>query len=327
MEIEVDYQDDRPPRKTTFIRDMSHSILAKNDSPDLPFSFSINPYRGCEHGCIYCYARPSHEYLGLSAGLDFESVILVKTDAPVLLHDAFEARNWKPQVVAMSGNTDCYQPVERTLKLTRHCLGVFLNHRNPVTIITKNSLVTRDIDILRELARYHAVHVHFSFITSDPYLHRIMEPRTATPVQRLKAMRTLAENGIPVGVAVAPVIPGLTDEEIPAIVEAAATSGATSIGWSPIRLPGAVEPLFLEWLGKHFPDRVAKVTNRIREIHGGSLDEGRFGYRMRGDGAVAQMIDDLFTMSARRAGLSLEAQPLDASSFRRIQTDQMELFD
>ncbi|RPH30032.1 PA0069 family radical SAM protein, partial [bacterium] len=255
LEVELDYENERPPFRTQFYDDTSRSILAKNDSPDISFTYSINPYRGCEHGCVYCYARPSHEYLGFSAGLDFESKIMVKRNAPSLLEEALRRKSWIPQTVTISGNTDCYQPAERLFRLTRGCLEVFLRFRNPAGIITKNALILRDMDLLQEMARLNIVHVLISMITLDPDLVRKMEPRTATPAARLNAIHELAQHGIPVGLNLAPVIPGLTDQEIPALLKAAADNGATAAAFSPVRLPGAVEPLFIEWISRTFPDR------------------------------------------------------------------------
>ncbi len=255
---------------TTFFEDSSRTILAKNSSPDVPFTYSVNPYRGCEHGCIYCYARPSHEYLGWSAGLDFETKILVKRDAPRLLSQAFQKSSWQAQVICLSGNTDPYQPAERQLKLSRGCLQVFLRHRNPVSIITKNHLVTRDLDLLSALAERNLVHVTVSVTSLRPELARTMEPRTSTPQRRLDAIKTLADSGVPVGVMVAPIIPGLTDEEVPDILTAAARHGALRAGYVVLRLPGPVAPLFAEWLGATYPERKGKVLRRVRELREGA---------------------------------------------------------
>jgi DNA repair photolyase len=238
---------------TQFLRDKTVSILSHNDSPDVGFDTSINPYRGCEHGCIYCYARPTHEFLGLSAGLDFESKILIKEEAPALLRQALSSPKWKPRVIAMSGVTDCYQPIERRLKLTRGCLEVLAECRQPVCIITKNFLVTRDSDLLQELARHQAVCVTISVTTLEADLARVMEPRTSMPKQRLAAITALARAGVPVGVNVAPVIPGLTDHEILRIIQAATGAGAQFAGYTVVRLPYAVKDLFEQWLANHAP--------------------------------------------------------------------------
>lgn len=326
LEVELDYEEERPPFRTQFYDDTSRSILAKNDSPDISFTYSINPYRGCEHGCVYCYARPSHEYLGFSAGLDFESKIMVKRDAPRLLEEALRKKSWVPQTVTMSGNTDCYQPAERHFRLTRACLEVFLEFRNPVGIITKNALVLRDLDLLEEMARLNIVHVLISMITLDPDLARKMEPRTATPSARLHAMSELARRGVPVGLNLAPVIPGLTDQEIPALLKAAAENGASAAATSPVRLPGAVEPLFVEWIKRTFPDRAEKVLNRIRDIHEGKLNDSRFGSRMSGKGKIAEMISDLFELNAAKYGLDKGWEELSTKHFRREESGQGELF-
>ncbi len=319
--------DDERALPTVFYRDSSRSILSRNDSPDLPFTFSINPYRGCEHGCIYCYARPSHEYLGFSAGLDFESKIMVKLDAAALLRDAFRRTAWKPQLVALSGNTDCYQPVERRLGITRECLGVFLDFRNPVGIVTKNSLILRDLDFLRQMASMDIVHVLVSMTTLDPALTRVMEPRTSTPELRLQTIHSLAATGIPVGVNVAPIIPGLTDEEIPAILRAASEAGATTAGCELLRLPGPVRPLFLDWLKRRLPNRAGKILSRIRDTRGGKLNDARFGLRMSGQGEIAEAIDSLFELNARRYGLGGRWRDLSTSHFRRPPEGQADLFD
>ncbi len=326
IDIDVQYGEELPPVSTTFFIDSSKSILAKNNSPDLPFDYSINPYRGCEHGCIYCYARPSHEYLGFSAGLDFETKIMVKTDAPRLLTETLGKKSWRPQMVAFSGNTDCYQPVERSLRITRGCLEVFLDFRNPVGLITKNALVVRDIDLLQEMAGMNLVHVMLSITTLDPDRARRMEPRTSTPENRLKAIETLAKAGVTVGVNAAPIIPGFTDEELPAILSAAADHGATSAGYILVRLPGAVEPLFLDWVRREFPDRAAKILNRIKETRHGELSDSRFGKRMSGEGEIAKTIKELFNVHARKHGLNKRWSGLSTEHFRRVGTAQMEMF-
>ncbi|MFN0158785.1 MAG: PA0069 family radical SAM protein [Bacteroidota bacterium] len=326
IDIDLQYEEEQPPVPTTFYIDSSKSILAKNNSPDLPFDYSINPYRGCEHGCIYCYARPSHEYLGFSAGLDFETKIMVKLDAPHLLAETLRKKSWQPQMVAFSGNTDCYQPVERSLQLTRKCLEVFLDFRNPVGLITKNALITRDIDILQEMAKLNIVHVMLSITTLDPNVARRMEPRTSTPANRLKAIELLAKAGIPVGVNAAPIIPGLTDEELPAILTAASDHGAVSAGYILVRLPGAVEPLFLEWVQREFPDRAARILNRIKDTRQGELSDSRFGKRMSGEGEIARTIKDLFVVHARKHGLNKRWSGLSTEHYRRVHQTQLEMF-
>ena len=306
---------------TEYLRDASHTVLARNDSPDVPFTYSLNPYRGCEHGCVYCYARPSHEYLGFSAGLDFESRIVVKYDAPELLARHFEKVSWIPQVVALSGNTDPYQPVERRLKLTRACLDVFLRYRNPVSIITKNHLITRDLDILEEMASLNLVKAMVSVTSLRADLIADMEPRTSRPSRRIDAIRKLSDAGIPTGVMVAPVIPGLTDEEMVPILEAVHTAGARSAAWIPVRLPGAVESIFDEWLDRAHPERANKIRSRIRSIRGGAMNDPRFGSRMRGEGEWAKIIGDLFTLTVDRLGLNHEANKLSTKHFTRSQRE------
>jgi len=326
LDIEVPYDEEAPPLPTTFYSDTSRTILAKNDSPDLPFAYSVNPYRGCEHGCIYCYARPSHEYLGFSAGLDFETKIMVKMDAAELLAGQLNRRSWEPQMVALSGNTDCYQPAERKLLLTRRILEVFLDYRNPVSLITKNALVVRDIDIIGEMARLGLIHVMLSITTMDAGLARTMEPRTSHPQKRLDAIGELARCGVPVGVNVAPVVPGLTDEEIPAILSAARDHGATSASYILLKLPGAVEPLFLDWLNRSLPLRAGKIVSRIQDTRGGRLNDSRFGLRMTGAGEIAGAIGTLFALRAARLGLSTRWEKLSTSQFRRPSKTQLEIF-
>jgi DNA repair photolyase len=301
---------------TAFYKDSTGSIINYNDSPDIGFEASINPYRGCEHGCIYCYARPTHEYLGFSAGLDFESRIMVKENAPELLRKELSAKKWKPQVIALSGVTDCYQPIERKLKLTRRCLEVLAEFRNPAAIVTKNFLVTRDVDLLSEMARHNTIAVNISVTTLDATLTPRLEPRAPLPAARLEAIRLLSEAGVPVGVLVAPVIPALTDHELPAIIGAAVEAGARWAGFVPLRLPYGIKDLFETWLEQHFPDRKEKVLNRIKSLRGGRLNDPRFGTRMRGEGVFAEQIESLFALACRKAGLQEERLKLSTASFR-----------
>jgi DNA repair photolyase len=319
--------DEESAPATQLLKDSARTIIATNDSPDVPFETSINPYRGCEHGCIYCYARPTHEFLGFSAGLEFETKILVKEDAPELLRRELMSPRWSPQPISISGVTDPYQPVERRLRLTRRCLEVLAEFRNPVAIVTKNRLVTRDIDVLGELARHQAAAVFVSVTTLDAELARAMEPRATTPIGRLGAIRSLSEAGIPTGVMVAPVIPGLTDHELPAILAAAAGAGAQGAGYVPLRLPLAVAPLFEDWLERHAPDRKERVLGRIRALRGGKLNEARFGARMRGQGPFAELIDQLFRTGCRRAGLEGHSMALSTTAFRRPPSGQLRLFE
>jgi len=313
----LDPEDGQPAPRTVFLRDPSRSIIATNQSPDVGFDASINPYRGCEHGCIYCYARPTHEYLGFSAGLDFETRILVKERAPELLRSELAAPRWKPQVIAISGVTDAYQPVERRLGLTRRCLEVLLEFRNPVSIITKNRLVARDADLLAGLAGFGAASVTVSVTTLDAALARAMEPRASRPELRLEAIARLVEARVPVGVLVAPIVPGLTDHEMPAILEAARGAGASFAGFVVLRLPHAVKELFAEWLARHFAERRSKVLNRVCAVRGGRLYDSRFATRQRGEGPFAEQIARLFEVSRRRAGLAPRGPKLSSDGFLR----------
>ncbi len=322
-----DGNDEVPSPHTQFFPDATKSIIAYNDSPDVGFDASVNAYRGCEHGCVYCYARPTHEYLGFSSGLDFETKIMVKEDAPELLRKELSNPKWQPQVLAMSGVTDCYQPAEKKRQLTRRCLEVLLEFRNPVVIVTKNYLVTRDIDIFRELARYQCVGVTISLTTLDPKLCSLMEPRASSPARRLAAVRALAEAGIPVGYLQAPMIPGLTDSEAPAIARAAAEAGATFAGYVALRLPFAVKSLFEQWLEQHFPERKEKVLNRIRSMRGGKLNDPNFKSRRRGEGIFAQQMAELFQLACKKAGINKRWPELTTNNFRRPGTSQLSLFE
>ena len=316
--------EETPRRPTQYFRDGTRTIITRNTSPDVGFETSLNPYRGCEHGCIYCYARPTHEYLGFSAGLDFESKIMVKINAPELLRAELESPRWRPQTLVLSGVTDPYQPVERKLQITRRCIEVLAYFRNPVAIITKNHLVTRDIDMLSELAACNAAAVNVSVTSLDPSLQRVLEPRTTSPQGRLDAVAQLRAAKIPVGVMVAPIIPGLTDHEVPKILDACAKAGAQFAGYTIVRLPWAVAPLFEHWLDEHFPDRKEKVLRRIRNVRGNRLNNSRWHTRMTGEGIFADQIASLFEVGCRRAGLG--ARPtLSCDSFRRS-TDQLRLF-
>jgi DNA repair photolyase len=324
--LEVIPEEALPSRvETQYLRDDSRSIVAHNDSPDVPFSVSINPYRGCEHGCTYCYARTYHEYLGYSAGLDFETRILVKEQAPHLLRSELNSPGWVPRVLGISGVTDPYQPIERHLQLTRACLQVLVDYRNPAALITKNALVTRDIDLLIELARHDAVGVALSITSLDPQLSGQMEPRTSSPRHRLAALERLSARGIPCGVSLAPVIPGLTDHEIPQILKAAADHGATWANWLLLRLPGAVEGIFTDWLDRALPDRADKILNRIRHLRGGALSDSQFGRRTRGEGIFAEQIRALFDSSCQRLGLRSTGPELSTAAFRRPGGHQLDI--
>lgn len=311
---------------TEFLPDSSRTLIAYNDSPDVGFDASINPYRGCEHGCVYCYARPTHEYLGFSAGLDFETKIMVKEQAPELLHRELSSPKWEPRVLAMSGVTDCYQPIEKKCQLTRRCLEVLLEFRNPVAIVTKNFLVTRDIDLLSDMAHYRCAAVYLSLTTLDPKLSALMEPRASRPDRRLAAIAALSQAGIPVGFLQAPMIPGLTDAEAPAIAQAAARAGARFGGYVPLRLPYAVKSLFETWLEQHYPDKKKRVLNRIRAVRGGKLNDPNFISRMRGEGIFAEQMADLFQLACKKAGIHDRGPHLTTENFRRPLSGQLRLF-
>lgn len=303
--------------RTQFYHDASESILAHNDSPDVGARWGINCYRGCEHGCAYCFARPYHDYLGWSSGLDFETKILVKLRAPALLREQLSSPKWKPEPLMMSGATDCYQPAERRFRLTRQCLEVLAEFRQPVGIITKNFLVTRDLDLLMTLARYDCAAVNVTVTTLDSELAGKLEPRAARPEHRLRAIRMLADAGVPVGVLIAPVIPGLTDHEVPAILDAVAAAGARRASYIILRLPHSVKDIFLGWLDTHEPSKRDRVLARIRELRGGNLYDSSFGTRMRGEGIFAEQTKQLFEVSARRAGLNRSEIVLSTAHFRR----------
>jgi DNA repair photolyase len=316
-----------PSPKTVFYKDTSKSIISYNDSPDLGFETSLNPYRGCEHGCVYCYARPTHEYFGLSSGQDFESIIFVKTEAARLLRKELSHPKWKPQVVVVSGVTDCYQPFERKFQITRRCMEVLLDFRNPVGIITKNTLVSRDVDLFKAMAEYNGVCVTVSITSLDPHVARVMEPRASTPVNRLKAVEALARAGVPVTVNVAPIIPGLTEHEIPTILKAASEAGAQGAGYTIVRLPHAVKDIFDRWLTEYFPERRDKVLNRIRELRDGMLYDSGWGTRMTGRGLFAEHIRDIFDMGYKRAHFPGGRVRLSAAAFRNPQDTQFKLFE
>jgi DNA repair photolyase len=308
------------PRRTgtVFIPDHSQSIISRNDSPDIPFSVSLNPYRGCEHGCIYCYARPTHEFLGFSSGLDFETKIMVKERAPALLAEALAHPRWVPNCLNMSGITDCYQPAERRFAITRRCLQVLAEFRNPVAIITKNALVARDIDVLGEMARWHGVAVMISLTSLDPALARCMEPRTASPRQRLETVTRLAAAGVPVGVNLAPMIPGLNDTEMAELLAAAVKAGAMFAHYQILRLPYAVKDLFVAWLDREFPGKKARILERIGDLRGGPgrLNDSRFGKRFTGEGQWTDTFRGLYRLACRKAGLEHRPVKLNTAEFR-----------
>lgn len=319
-------EEERQSIETQYLRDPSRSILSKNESPDIAFTYSLNPYKGCEHGCVYCYARPSHEYWGLSAGLDFETKIFVKEDAATRLSERLEQQSWEPQVVALSGNTDPYQPVERETEITRSCLEVFLRHRNPVSIVTKSGLIRRDIDLLEEMAARDLVSVAISLTSVDDQLAGKLEPRAARPSLRLRTIEALADADIPVGILVAPLIPGLNDEQIPRILESAAERGARYASYVLLRLPGAVEDLFVDWVQDHFPNRTNRILGRLRELRDGKLNDVEFGRRMRGRGEWATVFRQLFYKSLKDCGLRRGSPSHSTDHFRRLAGGQLSMF-
>lgn len=315
---------------TVFLPDDAATIIRENDSPDIPFRFSMNPYRGCEHGCAYCYARPTHETLGMNAGLDFETKILVKHDAPALLRKELATRKgWTAEPIMISGVTDCYQPAERRFRLTRGLLEVLLEARQPACMITKNSLVCRDLDLLALMAERRLASMALSITTLDAELARTLEPRTATPAAKLRAIRELSAAGVPVRVMVAPIIPGLTDSELPAILAAAKEAGAIGAGYVMLRLPLSVEPVFLNWLRTHRPLAADKVEGLLRQMRGGKLYSSEWGKRMRGTGSYAEGIAKTFEVFTEKLGLNAPWQPLDSTQFRppRLPGGQRRLFD
>jgi len=312
--------------KTEYFHEYPRKIVNKVDSPDLGLMYSMNPYQGCEHGCIYCYARNTHQYWGFSAGLDFERKIIVKENAPELLKTCLDNPKWKPQPIMLSGNTDCYQPIERKLGITRKLLEILLEYRQSVSIITKNSLILRDMDILTELTKYNLLHVSISITTLNETLRQKMEPRTATSQNRLKLVRALASANIPVNVMTAPIIPGLNSHEIPELIRESAEHGASSAGYTIVRLNGAVKDIFQDWLRKNFPDSADKVLHQIAACHGGKLNDSRFGIRMKGEGKISESIATLFRISKQKYMKGRRMRPFDLDAFQRPQRGQLELF-
>ena len=301
--------------KTTVLRDATRTIINEVDSPDIPYRWTINPYRGCEHGCVYCYARPTHETLGMSCGLDFETKIVAKLDAPTLLAEELDKPRWKGESIVMSGVTDPYQPIEKTLRVTRGCLEVMAARRQPVSIITKNALVLRDLDLLADLAKDNAARVAISLTTLDPEVARKMEPRASSPARRLEAMRDLSRAGVPVAVMTAPIVPGLTDHEIPALLEAARDAGATSAGWVMLRLPWQIKDVFLDWTKREFPLRAARIEAAVRETRDGALYQTEWKVRQRGTGERAEQIKQTFDLFTRRLGLDAPRGGMSSDAF------------
>jgi DNA repair photolyase len=303
--------------KTQIFEDTPKKILNRVDSPDLGFGYSMNPYQGCEHGCIYCYARNTHEYYGFSAGLDFESKIIVKKNAPRLLEQELLKPNWNAIPIMLSGNTDCYQPQEKKFEITRNMLKVLAQYRHPVSIISKNSLVLRDLDILQDLAADNLVHVYISITSLNEELRRTMEPRTASSTKRLKTVEALSKANIPVGIMNAPIIPGLNHHEIPAILKAASEHGALNAGMTIVRLNGSIGKIFEDWLQKNFPDRFEKVWNQICSLHGGNVNDSQFGRRMSGEGNIADAIHQLFRTSKKKYFTGKMMPVYDLTKFRK----------
>jgi DNA repair photolyase len=324
--LEADAVEPNSQVPTQVFRDTSRTIVTSNDSPDIGLDFTANPYRGCEHGCIYCFARPTHEYLGMSAGLDFETKIFVKHEAPALLREKLASRSWQPHTIMFSGITDCYQPLERKLKITRACMEVLRDFGNPAALITKNHLVMRDADIFAEMTQRNLVFVNLSITTLDPKLARLMEPRASRPDMRLRAIETLTKAGVPIGVMIGPVLPGLTDHEIPAILKASADAGAVTANYTMLRLPYGVKDLFQNWAHTHFPDRAEKILRRLREMHGGKLYDSEFGHRMHGAGKHAEQIANLFNLSRKRLRLDRHVELSTAHFDRGAGKGQLGLF-
>jgi DNA repair photolyase len=326
LQFDEDFLREQERPNTQYYDDTSKSVISENNSPDIPFRYSLNPYRGCLHGCSYCYARPTHEYLGLSAGLDFETRIFVKRNAPRLFRDWLARPAWKCESIMLSGVTDCYQPVERTLQLTRQCLEVADEASQPVSLITKNALIARDADLLGTLAQRQLCRVAISLSSLDQSLTKILEPACSAPASRLEAIRTLSAAHVPVHLMVAPVIPGLNDSDIPAVLKAAADAGAASASFIILRLPLTVEPLFLEWLNRQLPNLATRVENRIRSTRDGNLSQSEFHTRMRGTGIYADQISKLFQIHRKRSGLDRQLPPCRTDLFRPPRTSDGQQF-
>ncbi|AMM51780.1 radical SAM protein [Rufibacter sp. DG15C] len=315
-----------PQSKTQFLTENPKKIVNEVSSPDLGLSYSMNPYQGCEHGCVYCYARNTHAYWGMGAGLDYEQKIIVKENAPQLLRQQLENPRWKVRPIMLAGNTDCYQPTEAKRKITRQLLEVLLQYKHPVSVITKNALILRDLDLLQELHKHRLVHLNISITTLQEELRQKLEPRTATGIRRLAVVKTLAEAGLPVNVMVAPIIPSLNDQEIPAILQASANAGALSAAYTVVRLNGAVGEIFEDWVLKAYPDRAAKVLDQIKSCHGGSLNDSQFGRRMHGEGQWAETIKSLFKIYHRKYFAGRSMPPYDFSQFTPKSGKQLSMF-
>lgn len=311
--------------KTSFVLSSAKSIVNKVESPDVNMVYSLNPYQGCEHGCIYCYARNSHEYWGYSAGLDFERKIIVKKDAPELFKKFIEKKGWDATPISLSGNTDCYQPCERKFQLTRQILKIALDYKQPISMITKNSLIIRDLDIIQEMAKHKLISVYVSITSLNEDLRQKLEPRTTTAKQRLKVIEQLSKANVPMGVMAAPMIPGLNNHEIPVILKASAEAGAIGAGYTVVRLNGAISKIFEDWLAKNFPDRFDKVWHQIQDCHNGNVNDSRFGARMRGEGNFAQLMSSTFKLHCRLNDLNVKKIELNSSAFK-VPRAQLNLF-
>ncbi len=319
-------EEEHPQIPTQYIDVHPKTIINEVTSPDIPLPYSMNPYQGCEHGCVYCYARNTHPYWGYSAGLEFEQKILVKRNSAALLEEKFRSPRWKAAPIMLSGNTDCYQPIERELKITRSILEVCWKYRHPVGLITKNSLIRRDIDLLRQLAEHNLVHTVISVTTLDEKLRQRLEPRTASVKQRLDTIEALNKAGIPVMAMLAPIIPGLNDHELFDMVKAVADRGALGAGYSIVRLNGDVGPIFTDWLEKNMPDRAQRVLNRIKDCHGGELNDSRFGKRMRGEGNIAEIINQQYKLAKKKFLEGRSLPPYNLELHEQFKSAQLRLF-
>jgi DNA repair photolyase len=312
--------------KTNYIEVFPKTFVNKVESPDVGMGFSANPYQGCEHGCVYCYARNSHEYWGYGAGLDFERNILFKKNAPQLLEEKITAKNWQGETIVFSGNTDCYQPLERKLEITRKCLEVMLKWKHPTGIITKNSLILRDLDILREMANLNIISANISITSLSEDTRRLLEPRTASIKQRLKTVETLAANGIPVRVMMAPIIPSLNSHEILPLVQKVAELGAVDVGYTIVRLNGQIAEIFKDWAYKTIPDRAERILNQIAECHGGNLNDSNWGRRIKGEGTISEQVRDTMAIGKKKYLKDRKLEPLDNSLFLQLKNPQLKLF-
>lgn len=320
--------DETPVLRTEVSLERPRTIISRNTSPDVPFDRSINPYRGCEHGCIYCFARPTHAYLGLSAGLDFESKLIARPTAPDVLEQELRAKSYRPDTIAIGTNTDPYQPIEHEHKIMRRLLEVLLEYKNPVTVVTKGVLIERDADILGEMGRLGLARVGISVTSLDRHIARKMEPRVPSPERKLKAIRVLTDAGCPVRIMTSPIVPALTDHELEAILECGAKAGAVAASWIMLRLPREVAPLFRAWVNTHFPDRAARIMGRVRDLHGGQDYDAEWGKRMTGEGPFADLIAQRFAIATKRLGLAAKLPPLRRDLFRCPPRtgDQLSLF-